>query len=329
MISQPESDAKSVVDSDDWGPLVGPWERYNENPVTMPVPRERGGQNGPQTVVYFQGDWCLFVMCTVDGEQNTILLKSHDGLHWERSIPYPVLKVTEDYEGNYALTKSAVIVGDELRLYYFGKVGIEERLCLATTTDLITFKKYEKNPIFTVWNSKLEGERVFPDSVVRDESTWYHYYDIGFGYKHPEHPRAYVICVATSKDGIYIDEAEVNPVVVRGSEGAWDSAMVSQASVVEIDNWWYMLFSGQSSKNYNKDGQAFGLARSKHPMGPWEKYPNNPVFTATGNDGDWDGSFVQHACPVIIDGRWRLYYNGHGTEPVSYRVGVAFGRDVS
>ena len=40
-------------------------------------------------------------MCIVDGEQNTILLNSNDGLHWERAEPYPVLKVTEDYEGTY------------------------------------------------------------------------------------------------------------------------------------------------------------------------------------------------------------------------------------
>jgi len=309
---------------EDWGPLAGPWRRYRGNPVSVPGPRERHVGNGPQSVVFFQGKWRMFVMCLVDGEQNTILLESDDGLHWERAEPYPVLKVTEDYEGTYALVKSAVVVDDELRLYYFGKLGIEERLCLAVTSDLKTIRKHELNPLFTVKDSRLEGERVFPDSVVRTAGGWFHYYDIGFDYRHPLHPRTYLICAAVSEDGIHICDADRNPMVARGQKGAWDDAMVSQAAVARIGDWWYMLYSGASSRREGKDGQSFGLARAGEPLGPWQKYPHNPVFTPAADDRSWDGRFVQHPCPVLVKGRWCLYYNGHGAEPLSYKIGTAF-----
>jgi predicted GH43/DUF377 family glycosyl hydrolase len=126
-----------------------------------------------------------------------------------------------------------VVVGDELRLYYFGKVGVEERLYLATTSDLKTFTKYEKNPIFTVRDAQLDGERVFPNPAVKDGDKWYHFCDIGFDYRHPQHPRTYVICVALSKDGIHVKDADRNPIISSGLAGAWDDAMVCQANVMK------------------------------------------------------------------------------------------------
>jgi beta-xylosidase len=80
------------------------------------------------------------------------------------------------------------------------------------------------------------------------------------------------------------------------------------------------------------NGQSFGLARAKHPEGPWEKYPNNPVFSQTGKAEDFDAGFLQHACPVKVGKQWRIYYNGNRVVPKSkerpvgreYAIGVAF-----
>lgn len=49
---------------------------------------------------------------------------------------------------------------------------------------------------------------------------------------------------------------------------------------------------------------------ARHPEGPWEKYPHNPVFKPTGNEKDFDGIYLQHAWPVKVGDPWRLYYNG-------------------
>ena len=77
-----------------------------------------------------------------------------------------------------------------------------------------------------------------------------------------------------------------------------------------------------------------GLARARHPEGPWEKYPGNPVFSPTGDPGDWDGGLRHHVCPVQIDGGWFFYYNGwNGTETAQnsagaeYGIGIAIGEE--
>jgi len=67
-----------------------------------------------------------------------------------------------------------------------------------------------------------------------------------------------------------------------------------------------MLYSGGTNnhgrKYSGKNRMAFGLARARHPEGPWEKYPYNPVFKPTGNEADFDGIYLQHACPILVDG---------------------------
>ena len=69
-------------------------------------------------------------------------------------------------------------------------------------------------------------------------------------------------------------------------------------SVTKIGDWFYMLYSG-STNNYGrkysgKNRMAFGLARARHPEGPWEKYIHNPVLKPTGNEKDFDGIFHRH-----------------------------------
>ena len=76
---------------------------------------------------------------------------------------------------------------------------------------------------------------------------------------------------------------------------------------------------------------AFGLARARHPEGPWEKYPHNPVFKPTGNEEDFDGVFLQHPCTIKVGNQWRLYYNGWTKKEdaknsigAEYAIGIAF-----
>jgi len=68
--------------------------------------------------------------------------------------------------------------------------------------------------------------------------------------------------------------------------------------------------------------------------GPWKRYGRNPVFKPTGDEKDFDGIFLQHACPVKVDDQWRLYYNGWTLNPeaknaigAEYAIGLAFTKD--
>jgi hypothetical protein len=82
-----------------------------------------------------------------------------------------------------------------------------------------------------------------------------------------------------------------------------------------IGDWYFMLYSGGT----NNHGR---------------KYPHSPVFKPTGNMEDFDGVFLQHACPVLVDGQWRLYYNGWTLNreakkslKTEYAIGLNFAKE--
>ena len=76
------------------------------------------------------------------------------------------------------------------------------------------------------------------------------------------------------------------------------------------------------------------LSRAEHLEGPWEKYPHSLVFKPTGNTEDFDGVFLRHACPVLVDDQWHMYYNGwtlnreaKNSLKAEYAMGLAFAKE--
>jgi len=325
-------------ETDTWGPFVGPWKRYEKNPII----KLEGGetysiQNGPQSVIQWKDKWTMFLMTSQP--MVTKLAQSDDGLTWKRPHHDYLLKPEMDWEGSYNLGKAAVVRDDAVWVYYFGKKDKTEMIALARSRDLESWQK-EPKPIFTHEDSRIDGTRAFPNCVIQEGDTWYLYYDVGFDYHHPKNPDGYAIGVATSKDGITWTDSPKSPVltVSERSADSWDDGMVSQCSVHKIGDWYFMLYSGGTNnhgrKYSGKNRMAFGLARAGHPEGPWEKYPQNPVFKPTDNEGDFDGIFLQHPCPVKVGDQWRLYYNGWTLNPeaknsigAEYAIGLAFTED--
>ena len=322
-----------------WGPFMGPWTRYAKNPIIRLEGKETYSiQNGPQTVIEWKGRWLMFLMTSQP--MVTKLAVSDDGLEWKRPHHDYLLKPEMSWEGNYNLAKAAMVRGDEVWLYYFGKRAGRESIGLARSTDLIHWNK-QPNSILTSDNSRIDGTRAFPDCVIKEGDIWYMYYDVGWDYHHPKNPDGYAIGVATSEDGITWTDSPKSPLLTTSQRTAdsWDDGMLSQCSVTKIGDRYFMLYSGGTNnhgrKYLGKNKMAFGLARARHPEGPWEKYPHNPVFTPTGNEEDFDGVFLQHPCPVRVGNQWRLYYNGWTTVPKSkarpvgaeYAIGVAFVDD--
>jgi len=316
--------ASAAMADDDWGPFTGPWKRYAENPILE-------DSWGPGAVVRRQGKFWAF---PTHPQVKTMLAVSDNGYDWRLAREAPILRARERWEGKYAGAKAALVTEDKVIIYYVGKQGIHERMGVATTTDpdlaKATWKKHPANPVFGPEDVSTDVERVFPDCTVKDDGRYYMFFDAGFDYNHPKHPRQYTINIASSDDGIHFKELATD-IVKPGPEGSWESQAVSQAAVRKIGDWWYMIYSG-FPKGASKRAQAFGLARALRPEGPWEKYPGNPIFAATGNKRDWDGAFVQHACPERIDGKWVLYYTGNdGNENVPpgkrYRQGLAIRKE--
>jgi len=70
--------------------------------------------------------------------------------------------------------------------------------------------------------------------------------------------------------------------------------------------------------------EVSGLATIK------DEEPGKP----TGNTEDFDGIYLQHPCPVLVNGQWRLYYNGWTLNPAAknrikaeYAIGLPFTKE--
>ena len=300
---------------DDWGPFAGPWERYDGNPLlpnNYPSEADRGNfkrldggmSHGADSIIEQDGKLWMFLYD--HKSKGTKLAVSEDGLEWEYVHEKPVIKADKAWEGNYAAIKATEVINNQVYLYYTGNVGIEEQMGVVRNTDadLMTtdWEKHPDNPVFTNEDVSGDAEQVIPSSVVEDKGSYY----VFFADTDMSAPNRSTINVGISKDGTDF-KLLAEDIVAPGDEGSWESRGVRQAAVRKIDDWWYMIYVG-IPRGYVH--QAFGLARARKPEGPWEKYPGNPIFTPEGTDWkDWE-LFLQHPCPVKVNGEWRLYYAG-------------------
>ena len=339
--------ASTAPAQDDWGPFTGSWKRYDNNPILPKGEEEshyiptadrgdyeilQGGMTpGPDSVIQHDGKLWMFIYHHEDA--GTKLAVSEDGVEWEYVHDKPILKATEPWEGDRVFVKATEVINGKVYLYYTANLGIEERMGVArnTSSDLMTtdWKKYPDNPVFTKEDVSAGGKHVIPGSVVEDNGTYYLFYDNSYDYGHAEHPNEYTVSVASAKDGIHFKPLADN-ILVPASESNrnqadwWESGGVCQPAVRKVDGWWYMIYDGFARGRWER---AFGLARARTPEGPWEKYSNQAIFVAKGTKNygapkEWD-VFLQHPCPVKVNGEWRLYFAGCSQYHYWGQVGMA------
>ncbi|HBY63831.1 MAG TPA: xylosidase [Solibacterales bacterium] len=109
------------------------------------------------------------------------------------------------------------------------------------------------------------------------------------------------------------------PVELFRNDAPWEGAVVEGSFLVKRDGWFFMFYSGAGCCGA-RCNYALGVARSRKLLGPWEKYPNNPLIA--GNQ-EWTcpghGSIVETA-----DGRMFLLYHAYDAKDSIYvgRQGV-------
>ena len=113
-----------------------------------------------------------------------------------------------------------------------------------------------------------------------------------------------------------------NPVVKVGASGAWDNGYVASPNVLQHPNGsWLMYYEGQTPC-------AVGLATSDTPVGPWTKYPGNPITQSSAakdpslpppwNTAD-NGFYV--ASVMHYGGEFRMYVEGPIDGPTCFDQG--------
>lgn len=101
-----------------------------------------------------------------------------------------------------------------------------------------------------------------------------------------------------------------SPAITPSAErSAVDSSVLESCDVLkDTDGTWYWYYHATSKdKERWSDGYQICVATAKNPLGPWEKYENNPVLEQ-GKEGEWDHEVVACAC-LMKEGAYNIHSN--------------------
>jgi len=232
---------------------------------------------------------------------------------WVRDIENPIAISGKEGEWDQEVNSPVVVFdGSEYKMWYGGCNGITARIGLATSSDGISWAKYDGNPVLKEDGSGWDSLYVTKPAVLLVNGEYKMWYA---GYIHPEH---YRIGYATSKDGIEWVRHPDNPVLDIGEKGAWDSIDVRTHEVIFDGAEYKMWYTGQCPARMSR----IGYATSKDGV-VWTKHSGNPVLDL-GEPGTWDSQGVRAPC-VIFDGhKYEMWYNGTDR---NYRIGYATSID--
>lgn len=226
---------------------------------------------------------------------------SADGQNWNYHHSLPILPVSNNLntsDNQHILDPGVIVKGDSLFVYYTGKALRKEpnhSVCLAISTDGITFNKYPTNPI-------IEGG-IAPE-VVYYEGLFYLFYQ-------RQNAKGYwEVFVSTSTNGIDYDIS--NEQLVFGPShlpGSIDYFSVTTIRIFREDKFFYMSY-GACTKNIDYP-ESIGLARSTDLI-KWERYACNPIFER-GESGSWDEGALWFPTIRNIRGKYLMWYEGAGS----------------
>ena len=238
-------------------------------------------------------------------------------------------------DNNYAHASSVLKVGSTYYLWYMaGKSGVNYSLCLATSTDGLTWTKYNNDAVATRSDSVcVSGQLHFgntgrADSVSCQIGTVI--YDGGIfkcwytGYNNSN----YRILYATSPDGITwtkynnaiespSDTTGTDGRIPLGTNGKGDDNWTATPSVLKINGGYKMWYAGH-------DGSTARIFHATSPDGlTWTKYNNvseSPSDTTgtdgripLGTSGKGDSVFVRVPCVIIVGQNLHMYYQARGS----------------
>ncbi len=271
------------------------WEKYFGNPVIYPDPP--GAWDDYWLLsgdVLFDGTTYHMWYSSWDSVNSRIgYATSPDGIAWTKNAENPVLDIglPGSWDGS-AVSRATVVYNESVyHMWYFGTdtSGVY-RLGYATSPDGIVWTKYINNPVMDVglpgrWDdaSIVNGDVIFTNSLYQ---LWYTGWDstnLRIGY-------------ATSPDGINWTKYAGNPVLDLGEAGSWDTAGVTQPTVVYHDGTYHLWYSGGEEMI---PGIPFllipfpGYATSSDGIN-WTKYARNPISNdasvVSSGDAYYDGS---------------------------------------
>ncbi|WP_460684693.1 family 43 glycosylhydrolase [Niabella aquatica] len=96
------------------------------------------------------------------------------------------------------------------------------------------------------------------------------------------------------------------------ADASWEKGLVEGVSIVKHNNYFYAIYAAAAccGKTCN---YGTGIARAKNLLGPWEKYPGNPVLA-----GNASWKCPGHGTPVEKEGKFYFLYHAYSTGSGAY-----------
>ena len=239
---------------------------------------------------------------------------SKDLIHWEKDKRSPIFSPSgiEGTPDSASVTGPLIFFeGDTYYLFYIGctNSGYEKgvkSLCMATSKDLITWKRNSVNPIIAPNDKEWMSLAVYHPSIVKKGSTYYMFFN-ACGKDEKEQ-----IGYATTRSILgpwKVDDIN-SPVLKIGTKGSWEDGFIGDPSLYQFENKWYLSYYGYSATT----GKAYdGLAwttEDKFPLG-WEKYALNPVLSP--GPELYDITYAHKPFIINYNGKHYHYYTAVGS----------------
>ena len=185
---------------------------------------------------------------------------SPDGLNWTKDKRSPIYRL--------AYAPNLVQVGNEVRMYFIRKPGIEGvgekrpwEVHLATGRDLFSLKAHPANPMLKISQPWEKGALFYP-YVIQEGKTWILFYASYWDKKDPKDKTTYTaIGMATSPDGIRWTKHDGNPILTPIPGSAYESVYNSSQSVIWDGDHYKMYYASRIDMVHKY--YAIGLARKQ------------------------------------------------------------------
>ena len=182
-----------------------------------------------------------------------------------------------------------------------------EEIWLAESSDLVNWKKDEKNPIFKVGKNWWETRHVSRCCVFKEKDIYYLFYAGHDGQRER-------IGLAIGKSLLTLKRASEKPVLDVGYKGEWDEKSISDPKIIKYKGTYLMFYSGISGEGIER----VGLAKSKD-LKSWKKSEKNPILNVSR--GKWDAISATRGDIKVFDDKIYFFYSGKGK--YFYNIGMA------
>jgi predicted GH43/DUF377 family glycosyl hydrolase len=145
--------------------------------------------------------------------------------------------------------------------------------------------------------------KVADPALFKDNGLYYLYYEIAYP---PKNQGAVGVAVASSPLGPW-KKYEGNPLLRASPPGEWDSFDFYAPRLVKLRDTYYLFYDGSNTADI--EARQIGFAQGRTPLGPFKKYPGNPVFSLPETPRGCEGP-----CLVQVRDRWLMFFTGWSDE---------------